>query len=394
MEIGRKSGSAKLERSIPSTDHPDIRSDQRYAIPDNPRIDTLSSMNRDDFLTYLQKVFAPSNPKSTVLPKRRIEICLALFDGTIAGEEEWIPREHLVKMIYGDVRAQTTEALRKNIPHIQRHFSDYFDGKVGSLSAPIIDIEDNSKAGIPIFDQRTNRLLRGYRINIKPIDMSSLQSRKTHRCPPQSPAISEAQRDKLTELDRELSKQIAHILMELQRAKIIPHAGNADTTGAFPNTISNDVRGAHGNRLPRSVVTHVPYKRIRVHVTNEGKAELEVVHMNSAAELVYGVTTNDNQLIGADLQAILDRLSNWMDDVDIQEFVADQERAGAQFARDKYAEANVPMRFNERHPIAQFRNKSLLPVMTQSHQFLGRKDKSIYYAIVAYLDLDLLPFDI
>jgi hypothetical protein len=131
-----------------------------------------------------------------------------------------------------------------------------------------------------------------------------------------------------------------------------------------------------------------PVTRIRVEMQRNEVTSFEIVAMNAKACEYYGLKRGSNELIGASLQTLLARLQAWVDQPDFERLVADQRRAGRQFAAEKYAVATVPVRFNNTHPYDAFKNRSFLSVMTDAKPRHVAKGTEVFFAVVLYLDLD------
>jgi hypothetical protein len=130
-----------------------------------------------------------------------------------------------------------------------------------------------------------------------------------------------------------------------------------------------------------------PFVRIRVEFDGSSIRD-EVVQYNPEAGALYGVQEDEQgrvdtrELLGSEVLVAVRRLSAWMDNSDFDAFYKDQMRAAEEFAREKWATARVPIRFNAKHPNPNYRNKAFLPIM----KFVKDERQDVIFAEVYYYD--------
>lgn len=103
------------------------------------------------------------------------------------------------------------------------------------------------------------------------------------------------------------------------------------------------------------------------------------------ANRFYGYDPNSAELVGKDLQYLLERLKPWMVEEDFSAFVSDQTEVGEKLARGELIAARVPIRLNDKHPDLNFRGKQFLPITLGS-----TIRKTMKFITVVYIDLDMI----
>jgi hypothetical protein len=111
---------------------------------------------------------------------------------------------------------------------------------------------------------------------------------------------------------------------------------------------------------------------------------------SSEAARFYGYAADKaNSLKGKTLADLLDVLRRYMNPEDYDQFMRDQERVSRDYASYGRAWAQVPIKFNNRHPDDGFRNKEYYPII--SHSIIEKSagaDEA--YVHVLYVNLPLL----
>lgn len=111
---------------------------------------------------------------------------------------------------------------------------------------------------------------------------------------------------------------------------------------------------------------------------------------NPAADGFYGYSQGET--VGKSSNELGDRLKEFMDEADFEDFANDQGAIIRQWLNGKVAYAKVPVKFNDSHPIPTYQNKKYLPLIVQltpGEPIDGVGE--VEYLTVLYLDVDLIP---
>jgi hypothetical protein len=152
-----------------------------------------------------------------------------------------------------------------------------------------------------------------------------------------------------------------------------------------PESQENLLRGLI--RCPAKEVLTV----VRVEIDRNSNHTHTIVDANHLAEEFYG-RRKGLRLRGTPLLKLFEEtLQRWMDEVDYQQFVADQKRMMEALSRGEEIAARTPMRLNHQHPSKIFRGGQYFPIVIAYSNPVQRDRTTIHEGLVCYVDLTQLP---
>ena len=120
-------------------------------------------------------------------------------------------------------------------------------------------------------------------------------------------------------------------------------------------------------------------------------SQAKLQNISIKANLFFGKRVDSQELLGKSTAELIELLSKWMEKADYEAFKKDQARLFGQYSADEPAYAQVPVKFNDKHPT--YKNGIFLPVIIS----LGPEEKkdaneSEQLLEITYLDLKpLIP---
>lgn len=130
---------------------------------------------------------------------------------------------------------------------------------------------------------------------------------------------------------------------------------------------------------------------VTVVLSRTGATERPAISVaSSEAARFYGYAADKaNSLKGKTLDDLLEVLRRYMNPEDYDQFRLDQERVGRDYSSFGRAWAQVPIKFNDRHPDDGFRNRVYYPII--SHSIIEKSSGADeVYVHVLYVNLPLL----
>jgi hypothetical protein len=200
------------------------------------------------------------------------------------------------------------------------------------------------------------------------------------------------------------SERTLDLPADLRGYKVITYS--QDRIEDFVNELDQVIKGPldkdYGNpvfeatRVPsheiiRSVLSNIvtsamhPFTAILI---EQPAARVEAV--STEANRLFGYEPNSKELRDKGLEDLTNRIHQWMNEDDYKRFIEDQMKNSLAYADGSLVFAQVPIKFNSKHPDPNFRNKHYLPFIVG---FTEPEPGSRRYATVLYLRLDDLPRD-
>lgn len=127
-------------------------------------------------------------------------------------------------------------------------------------------------------------------------------------------------------------------------------------------------------------------------IKKAGTVNAEIRASSNKASRFYGYSDEREPLTGHSTAELLSRLAQWMDPQDFKEFSEDQSRVFTDYNNGGEAHAKVPIKFNDKHPNDDFKNKAFLPIIVKFSGSKKVKDEREEELItVLYLDVGKVP---
>lgn len=297
--------------------------------------------------------------------RERVRTCdfvIALMTPTSVSKP-WILWE--LGAVYGSALASNSEAQRKIRPLLCRVSEEHMPSPLRDTKIQLKRGDDRAEV-VALFTD----IVEGYKGDIPP----------------------ELYRNAITLLESETRKS-PEVISEEAEKSLKELKDSQAVISAYSRMVNAALDAAPAVVPPeewhRGLFRNAPYPITGVLVLETKKADVAhatIQEASSSAESFYGFPPNGGALVGKKITDLFEMLKKWMDPDDFKSFVADQTANGELFAEGVLSAANVPIVFNNKHPKADLRGKSFLPVALH----LSRRGGDSFMTIL-YLDLKGIP---
>jgi hypothetical protein len=124
---------------------------------------------RADFEKGLREIFTKTSEEKITESSMLVQICLAIYLGTVGKKQEWMGQADLAREVYGedDKTGRNRGRVRKNIRRIRDEFDQYFEEDKKDLLGFKVSVVDNKTEIAPVRDSQ-GKLQTAYKFIFTP----------------------------------------------------------------------------------------------------------------------------------------------------------------------------------------------------------------------------------